>query len=151
MVCKTCHKTLAQIDFSFCPFCGTVLDVNKDSFLYPAANLECWGFIDSKGNWKIEPEYEGLNIFVDGIALTFKDHSYGEKHIYINQANETIAEFKDSQLCSMSCDDFSEGIAQAKYYVKGKDGYYDKEKFKTCIFDLNGNEIKNEVDNDESR
>lgn len=63
---------------------------------YAAVMLnEKWGFVDSNGNFVIEPQYEDARSFSNGLAAVKKDGKWG----FINTANEMVIEpqFKNAK------------------------------------------------------
>jgi hypothetical protein len=64
--------------------------VNANSFSEGLAsasdNKGRWGYIDKKGNWKINPAYTFANAFENGKARVMK----GEKIIYIDKENKEV-------------------------------------------------------------
>ncbi len=72
------------------------------------------GYINTLGQWTIEPEYENAEEFHEGFAQVKKD---GKKFI-INERNETIFEIQTGT----DLGQFHEGITKA--YIEEKRGRY---------------------------
>lgn len=72
-----------------------------------------WGFVDQKGNIKIEPEYENAKSFSNGLAAVCEDGKWG----FINENNDMVIanQYIDAKYFSKS------GIT---YVSKDKDQYY---------------------------
>jgi hypothetical protein len=73
-----------------------------------------WGYIDRKGNFKIEPRFREATDFSDGLAAVKPDHLWG----YIDKAGKVAipVQYRD-------CAPFSEGLAAVK--VRGQWGFID--------------------------
>ncbi|TYA73939.1 WG repeat-containing protein [Seonamhaeicola marinus] len=78
--------------------------VNKD-YTY-AKKDDLWGFIDNKGNWIVEPKYDKVRAFKNGLAPVAKNKKWG----YINLKGEEIIplKFKDAEIFS------TDGLAPVK-------------------------------------
>ena len=55
---------------------------------------EEWGFINKSGEYVIEPQFDGVESFSDGMALIYDDGEYG----YINKKGEIVirAKYEDA-------------------------------------------------------
>lgn len=75
-----------------------------------------WGFIDPKGEWSIQPDYQRVGYFKEGLAAASTKDKWG----FINLAGEWVIEPIFSIV-----GEFSEGIAPAQYGQKW--GYVDSQ------------------------
>lgn len=77
----------------------------KDSKLTYARKEKKMGFVNSKGEWVIEPAYEKVKSFVDGLAPVANGKMWG----FINEKGEMIIEssYRDAEI-------FAEGMAPVK-------------------------------------
>ncbi len=90
---------------------------NEDSLkLIPAIKNSKYGFVDSNQSFVIEPKYDWVEPFVEGLAVVKLNGSYG----FINELGIEIIPLKYKRAYS-----FSENVAGVKF--KGKFGYIDKE------------------------
>ncbi len=65
--------------------------IGKQShFLIPVKLQGKWGYIDSKGNWVIKPQYDFADSFTEDVARVRKENLYG----YINSKNQIIIPFQ---------------------------------------------------------
>jgi hypothetical protein len=95
--------------------------------LSPARSGENWGFIDTKGNWVIEPKYWRVSPFSEGLAaVTGQLKDYDFPAAYIDRNGASIIEFPKGVLEAGA---FSEGMAAVRlngYTSVGKLGYIDR-------------------------
>jgi len=86
--------------------------LKPDTDLIPAANSDGkWGYVDKKGNWVINPQFEGAYWFTDGVALVKNsDNKLG----YINKQGQYTIQAQYSQASP-----FYEGLA----FVVKEGGY----------------------------
>lgn len=89
---------------------------NAQSYLAAVKIYEDWGFIDEKGQWFIEPTFEGAKNFVEDIALVKVNGDWQ----YINLNKELISKDKTYKVKHF----FSDGLARV--IEKNKWGYIDK-------------------------
>ena len=75
-----------------------------------------WGVIDRQGNYVVEPIYDWVNSFHEGLAITVKNGKYG----FVNEYGEVVIDFLFSNV-----HDFSNGLAAVA--VEGKFGHINKE------------------------
>lgn len=86
------------------PFMGDLeveFKLSKIKFL-PFKKYDSWGFIDTLGFVRIEPEYETVERFKEGLAIVSKKDKYGA----INKKGDLIIPLKYDELY-----DFNEGVA----------------------------------------
>lgn len=76
-----------------------------------------WGFVDQKGNVKIEPQYEGAKSFSNGLAAVCKDGKWG----FINENNNMV---------------IANQYIDAKYFSKGGISFVSKDKDQYLIIEL---------------
>jgi len=89
---------------------------NAQSYLAAVKVYYDWGFVDEKGEWFIEPQFEGAKSFIEDIALVKVD---GQWH-YLNLNKEIISENKPYKVKHH----FSEGLARV--IENNRWGYIDK-------------------------
>lgn len=88
--------------------------------LFPIKINGKWGFINASGKIAIDPQFDGVNEFSEGLSLVF----YGtvQKRAYIDITGRIIIELQSPM---NSGEDFSEGLAVVSNQ-SGKYGYIDK-------------------------
>ena len=94
----------------------------NDSYLY--------GFIDTKGNMVIEPKYNNVSWFYEGLAAVCKNMGGAKRYAYIDKAGKTITDFSFEE-----AKDFQNGVARVK--SNGKFGLIDKfgAPITECVYD----------------
>ena len=99
------------------------MDIVADDNLFAAKKGGTWGFMNSGGEWIIEPSYDGAKSFACGLAAVKE----GENWKLINRAQETVAEGNFAEIGYMNKD--------GSVFVRTKDDkgvagtYYDWLKF----------------------
>jgi hypothetical protein len=95
--------------------------------LSPARSGENWGFIDTKGNWAVQPRYWRVEPFSEGLAaVTGQLKGYDFPAAYIDKSGKPIMEFPKGLA---DAGPFSEGMAAVRlngYSGVGKVGYIDR-------------------------
>ena len=87
----------------------------NETRLFPySADGQSYGFVDTTGEWAIEPEFEFAGDFVDGLAVVAQDGKYG----YIDSTGAVVIEPEYD-----FAEDFSNGLAVV--VVDGAFGYVD--------------------------
>ena len=77
------------INISACENISTMegkCSINEDSVLYPVIKNNKYGYIDSNGNLKIEPQFDSAQGFYDGLAVVYEDGLAG----YINKNGQYV-------------------------------------------------------------
>lgn len=96
----------------------------SDNGLAPCMNgKKLWGYMDEKGNVKIEPKYEKANLFYEGLAFVESHDETGYHDMYIDEKGNVAFSVKIPLW--FDAGDFHNGLA----YLKGsndKYGYIDK-------------------------
>ena len=94
----------------------------KDSYLY--------GFIDTKGNTVIEPKFNNVSWFYEGLAAVCKNVGGAKRYAYINKDGKAITDFVFEE-----AKDFQNGVARVK--SNGKFGLIDKfgAPITECVYD----------------
>ncbi|MGA2593889.1 MAG: WG repeat-containing protein [Bryobacteraceae bacterium] len=94
--------------------------------LSPARVGENWGFIDSAGDWAIQPKYSRVQAFSEGLAaVTYQRMPY-DSAAYIDRSGKAIIEFHKGVT---DAGPFSEGLAAVRtngYTGLGKLAYIDR-------------------------
>jgi hypothetical protein len=96
--------------------------------LSPARNGSNWGFIDTSGNWVIEPKYLQVSFFSEGLAGVH-EWSEGGKFpaAYIDKTGHSVISFPEGV---SQTGPFSEGLAAVRQisfnFHMGKLGYIDR-------------------------
>ena len=85
-----------------------------------------WGFIDDKGNWKIQPRLKDVREFANGYALVVDE---ADKMKFIDTKGNTVYEFPGT----------SSDLNYTKDLSDISDGYFMR---KNVFYDLKGNEVK---------
>ena len=82
--------------------CTEKTAILEDVNLYPVKINNSWGFIDETGILKIDPQYDRVKNFTEGLGAVFTDNKWG----YINKSSKIIIkpQFDDAL-------PFSEGLA----------------------------------------
>jgi hypothetical protein len=84
----------------------TVISLNLSAQqLYPAQQNKKFGFIDIHGNWVIQPAFDDVDIFVDGLARVRNQMKWG----FINEKGVVIVPLKYDD-----AKNFHEGVAPVK-------------------------------------
>lgn len=77
-----------------------------------------WGIVDTNGNWIVEPKFDSIGYFEDGLAYAYE----GELCGFINTKGEWVVEPKFKK----DIYHFSEGLAAVEF-DDGRAGYIDKD------------------------
>jgi len=95
--------------------------------LSPARVGENWGFIDSAGNWAIQPKYWRVQAFSEGLAaVIYQLRGYTFPAAYIDRSGRVAIDFPNGL---SDAGPFSEGLAAVRtkgYTGVGKLGYIDR-------------------------
>ena len=100
------HGVLVSGKFKVVSGAQKIWDFSKNSSITYAKKDDKIGFIDVKGNWIIEPVYDKVRGFKNGLAPVCKDKKWG----YVNEAGEVVIplEYRDAEVFS------NDGLAPVK-------------------------------------
>ena len=107
-------QRLAQFKFDFpdYPFTSSLEQEQNllNSSLFPFKGEKYYGFMDREGNVKIQPQYEQLGFYFEGLATAVKDNRFG----YVDKLGNVVIPFRFE-----SASDFEGGRA-----IVQEDGRY---------------------------
>jgi len=97
--------------FTAIPGIDKIWDFRSSSTLTYAKKGDKVGFVDNKGNWVIEPSFDAVRAFSNGMAPVRRDKKWG----YINEKGEQVIDFQYKDAETFSAD----GLAPVKEKMWG--------------------------------
>ncbi len=103
---------------------GPKFEAFNEGFAAVASKSDsAWGFIDSKGNFIVEPQYYSVNSFSEGLAAVVTKSGFKERWGFVDKNGEVVIDTK-----YLDATDFNEGIAAVEFgsSTVGDWGFIDK-------------------------